>query len=124
MKKIFTLLFVAIVCCMYSSAQKKQPKVIYTHNFPKEMTVAVKESYIKIFEKGKVLYQVNCAKCHNKIVDGVELMPEFTKEHLAQYELRVQNPEHEEPLSEMRVNAEELQQIMIFLTYYKKVELP
>jgi len=123
MKKIVILLVVVTVCCTYGSAQKKQPKVMYTHDFPKEMNAVVKESYIKMFEKGRILYQVNCAKCHNKTVDGVELMPEFTKEHLAQYELRVQNPEHEEPLSEMRVNAEELQQIMIFLTYYKKVQV-
>lgn len=48
-------------------------------------------------------------------------MPEFTKEHLAKYELRIQNPDHEEELNETRVNAEELAQIMTFLTYYKKV---
>ena len=41
-------------------------------------------------------------------------MPEFTKEHLAEYELRMQNPEQEESLSETRVNVGELQQIMSF----------
>lgn len=101
-------------------AQKKIQKAVYTHDFPPQMSEAVKNSYIKIFEKGKILYDINCAKCHNTIVAGIEVMPEFTKEHLAQYELRIQNPQHEESLSEMRVNAEELQQIMIFLTYYKK----
>jgi hypothetical protein len=82
----------------------------------------VKTEYIKIFEKGRILYNISCAKCHNFKEKGVELMPEFTKEHLAQYELRILNPKHEEELSETRVNAEELAQIMIFLTYYKKVE--
>lgn len=114
------ILFLVIGFTDESMAQKSQPKAIYTHDFPPEMSEEVKKSYIKIFEKGRILYQVNCARCHNTKVKGVEVMPEFTKEHLAQYELRIQNSEHEEALSEMRVNAEELQQIMIFLTYYKK----
>lgn len=94
--------------------------MLYTHNLPPAMNEEVRIAYTKLFEKGKVLYEVNCASCHNIKVNGVEMMPVFTKEHLAQYELRILNPAHEEPLSEMRVNAEELQQIMIFLTYYKQ----
>lgn len=118
-------LFVITLCIVagfttISLAQKKVTKAVYTHDFPSQMSEAVKNSYIKIFDKGKILYDINCAKCHNTIAGGIEVMPEFTKEHLAQYELRIQNPQHEESLSEMRVNAEELQQIMIFLTYYKK----
>ena len=102
-------------------AQKKLKKAEYVHDFPKEMSPEVKDAYIKLFDKGKILYQINCAQCHDTTIKGVVVMPEFTKEHLAKYELRVQNPKHEESLSEMRVNAEELQQIMIFLSYYKKV---
>ncbi len=103
-------------------AQKAKTKITYTHNFPPAMDAEVKKSYVEIFEKGRILYKINCARCHNTKVNGQELMPEFTKEHLAKYELRIQNPKHEEALSETRVTAEELQQIMIFLTYYKKVE--
>jgi reverse gyrase len=123
MKKIilFILAFFAAFVGI-GVAQKKVVKAVYTHDFPKEMVPHVKEAYTKLFEKGKILYGINCAKCHNTIVKGVEVMPEFTKEHLAQYELRLQNPKHEEELTEMRVNAEELQQITIFLTYYKKAE--
>ena len=115
-----SILFAAILT--EGLGQKKVVKAVYTHEFPQEMNAGVKEAYVKLFEKGRILYEINCAKCHNTTVKGVEVMPEFTKEHLAQYELRLQNPKHEEELSEMRVNAEELQQITIFLTYYKKVE--
>ena len=125
MKKIVVCVCFLLAFALFESiGQKSQPRVVYTHNFPAAMGDDVKNAYIKLFEKGRILYQVNCAKCHNTKIDGVELMPEFTKEHLAQYELRIQNPEHEEAISEMRVNAEELQNIMIFLTYYKKVEQP
>ena len=103
-----------------SGAQKS--KVVYVHDFPSQMEADVKAQYVKLFEKGRILYQLNCAKCHNTKVKGQELMPEFTKEHLANYELRLQNMQHENELTESRVNAEELQQIMIFLIYYKKVK--
>ncbi len=117
------LLFIALVfttAISNSIAQKKVAKAVYTYDFPAEMSTDVKEAYLKLFEKGRILYEINCAKCHNTIVQGIEVMPEFTKEHLAKYELRIQNPKHEETLTEMRVSAEELQHIMIFLTYYKK----
>ena len=123
MNKIFIITLISFSLFIHkANAQKSQQKIDYTHSFPAEMNNEVKKQYIPLFEKGKILYQINCAKCHNTKVNGVEQMPEFTKEHLAQYELRVQNAKHEEELTEMRVNAEELQQIMIFLTYYKKVE--
>jgi len=125
MKKLLAIICMLVSPFIFNSIGQKSPSIIiYTYNFPTAMSEDVKNAYIKLFEKGKILYQVNCARCHNTKVDGVELMPEFTKEHLAQYELRVQNQEHEEAISEMRVNAEELQNIMIFLTYYKKVEQP
>ena len=123
MKKVIVLIWIFFVAFnSMGIAQKKVAKAVYTHDFPQEMNASVKEAYLKLFEKGRILYEINCAKCHNTTVKGVEVMPEFTKEHLAQYELRLQNPKHEEELTEMRVNAEELQQITIFLTYYKKIE--
>lgn len=119
-KVIGILCFTVGANCTITYAQKKIIKATYIHNFPPGMTDEVQKAYVGLFEKGRILYDINCAKCHNSIVKGIEVMPDFTKEHLAQYELRVQNPRHEEELSEMRINAEELQQVMIFLTYYKK----
>ncbi|MEO6549788.1 MAG: hypothetical protein ABIN94_17435 [Ferruginibacter sp.] len=121
MKRIFILTFFLSVIILSAHSQQKA-NVVCTHDFPPAMKEEVKKEYIKLFEKGRILYQINCSRCHNTKVNGVELMPEFTKEHLAKYELRIQNPQHEEELNETRVNAEELAQIMIFLTYYKPVK--
>lgn len=120
MKRLPATMFF-LFAAFFSVKAQEGSKVLYTHNFPPEMKEDVKAQYIKLFEKGRILYQINCAKCHNTKEKGVELMPEFTKEHLAKYELRIQNPDHEEELNETRVNAEELAQIMTFLTYYTKV---
>lgn len=120
--KRLPIIVVFLFAAFFSAHAQQGSKVLYTHSFPPAMKEEVKAEYIKLFEKGRILYQINCAKCHNTKEKGVELMPEFTKEHLAKYELRIQNPQHEDELNETRVNAEELAQIMIFLTYYTKAE--
>jgi mono/diheme cytochrome c family protein len=121
MKRIFTIICFLVV--VLSSAQTQQgTKVLYTHNFPPAITGDIREQFIKLYEKGRVLYQINCAKCHNTTENGVESMPEFTKADLAKYELRVMNAEHESELAQTKVRAEELYQITLFLTYSIKVE--
>lgn len=96
---------------------QKQPKVSY--EFPEEMLPAVKESYIQMWEKGRILYDVNCSRCHNQKVKGKMIIPEFTEEMLAAYEVRLADPEHEMAVSDTRVNTEELNLITIFLTFRK-----
>jgi hypothetical protein len=79
-----------------------------------------KVEYAKQCEKGKILYDINCAKCHNTKVKGKEMIPDFTSAQLIGYELRVANPKHIENIEEDHVSAEELGLIMTFLSYKKK----
>ncbi len=96
-------------------AQKKvQP------NFPKEMLPHVKVEYMKQFDVGQVLWNINCAKCHNTKLGNKEIVPNFSEGQLIGYELRVLNPEHESEIPETSVSAEELGLIMVFLRYKKK----
>lgn len=94
---------------------QKQPQVLYV--FPDEMRDDVKTQYIAMWEKGKILYEVNCSRCHNQVVGRKTIIPEFTEEQLATYEVRIADPEHEMSLSETKVNAEELSLITVFLTF-------
>jgi hypothetical protein len=121
-KLLLSIACFSIVLLPVVIAQKAPKKAVYTHDFPPKMTDEVRKAYIELFDKGKVLYEINCSKCHDSVSNGVLCMPIYTKEHLASYNLRLNSPEHEEALSESRVNAEELQNIMIFLTYYKRVD--
>jgi hypothetical protein len=89
-------------------------------DFPKEMLTEVKADYQKIYDKGQILYNINCAKCHNTPQKKVEILPEFTLDQLKGYELRESNPRHVEGIPETQVSPEELGEIMIFLTYKKK----
>lgn len=103
---------------MPSHAEKKQAKVSY--EFPDAMAPAVREAFTKECDKGQALYNIACASCHNKIVNGRTIVPDWTSAQLVGYELRVLNQNHETGIPEERVTAEELGYIMTFLTYKKK----
>jgi mono/diheme cytochrome c family protein len=119
MKYLITLLL-AIILTMASCAVS-QAKV--TYEFPDAMSENVRTEYIKLCEKGKVLYDINCAGCHNIKKGRQELIPDFTPEQLKGYEIRVLNSEHEENMPDEKVTAEELGLISTFLLYKKKMGL-
>src|SRR5262245_12022227 len=110
---IITILFAGIFG-LQCFAQKKQ-KVAY--EFPPQMSPAVQAEFAKLCDKGQVLYQLNCAQCHNTKVKGKEVIPDFTQEKLIGYELRVSNQQHEADMPDTKVTAEELGLITTFLTY-------
>lgn len=113
-KVILTIITAALVGgCI---AQKKP---VVTHQFPPAMSASVREGYIEMWKKGQILYDLNCSGCHNQVVKRKVIIPEFTEEQLAAYEVRIADPKHEMSLSETKVNAEELGLITIFLTYRK-----
>jgi hypothetical protein len=90
------------------------------YEFPPEMSQQVRNDFSKQCEKGMILYDINCAGCHNKKVGRREIIPDFTSDQLRGYELRVANPDHESGIPETNVSAEELGLIMTFLSYKKK----
>lgn len=116
MRKV--ILFTAAAIALVLPQCATQQKVAY--DFPPEMAQNIRNLYLEQCEKGRVLYELNCAKCHNTIVKRKTIIPDWTLEQLKGYELRVTNPQHEEGLPETHVSAEELGQIMTFLMYKKK----
>lgn len=116
---------IVVVCCctfIFLVACAHQKKVAY--DFPPAMPESVRSGYMEICNKGKVLYDINCAKCHNMVVKGKDIIPDFSQEKLTGYELRVANREHEGSMPDTKVTAEELVLISTFLTYKKKVNIP
>ncbi len=120
-KTIFIIALVAAGIWGESFAQKNKPKVAY--EFPAAMKEEIKTEFIKLCDKGQILYQINCAKCHNSTIKGKEIIPDFTPEQLKGYEIRVSNAQHEANMPEELVTPEELSLISTFLTYKKKTTL-
>lgn len=117
-KKTYLLLSILILVISLHQACHLPPKV--KSEFPPAMLEHVKKDYAEQWEKGRILYQINCAGCHSKKKMGREIIPDFTPEQLEVYQIRVTNAQHETSVSEERVPAEELSYILIFLTYKTK----
>ena len=119
---ILVAAFVGIICseCTTTKPKENTPKVAF--DFPDNMTLtdAEKIEFAKKIEKGKVLYELTCAKCHNTIVNGVSTIPDFSLPQLMDYEMRIQYPSHQDRLSEANVSVDELDMIVLFLRYRKK----
>jgi hypothetical protein len=88
--------------------------------FPDEMLPHVQEEYKSRCEKGKILYQINCARCHNTVKGRKEIIPEFDPVKLQGYAIRISNAKHEESMPDSLVTEEELAVISDFLKYRKK----
>lgn len=110
--------FIIALLLIVQQSCKLPPKV--RSEFPSAMLDHVKKDYVVQWEKGRVLYQLNCAGCHTRKKMGREIIPDFTPEQLEVYQIRVANAQHENNVSEERVPAEELSYILIFLTYKTK----
>lgn len=103
------------ICLFVQCTSQKQPKVTYA--FPAIMAQPVRDHYTAICEKGRVLYEINCAGCHNKKVNGKIIIPDFSEAQMLGYALRVLNAEHERALPEENITPEELGFINTFLMY-------
>jgi hypothetical protein len=107
--KLFLLSILIFAAC---SVQKK-----VDYELPAEMLPHVKVEYTKRCDKGKILYDINCSRCHTKKEKRKEIIPDWTSLQLSGYTLRVTNAIHEKNMPDSLVTEEELGIIMTFLNY-------
>jgi hypothetical protein len=84
------------------------------------MAPAVRKQYTDMCDKGKILYDINCAGCHNTVVKGKQVIPDFAPDKLTGYGLRISNSQHSGSMPDAKVSPEELGLITFFLGYKKK----
>lgn len=109
---IITISFVLLFAC----AIKKE--TLYT--LPEAMLPEVKAEYAKRCDRGQLLYNLNCAGCHNYKIKRKTYIPDFKPEQLRGYELRISNARHASSMPDSLVSEEELGIIMTFLNYKNK----
>lgn len=122
MKIVITLscLILSFYTLVSFAGGKKKENPAERYEFPAAMAQPVRDQYLVVCEKGRILYNISCAKCHTSKVDGKEVIPNFTEEQLGAYSIRVANEKHEMNVSEENVSAEDLSLITAYLTYKKK----
>lgn len=119
MKSVF-LYALGLSTILMACLSQKKPEA----DFPTAMLPDVKEEYAKRFEKGRILYELNCAACHTTKKGRKKVVPDFKPEQLRGYALRVANAEHESQMPDSLVSEEDLGIIMTFLSYKKKNVTP
>jgi hypothetical protein len=95
-----------------------------TYEFPEAMTENVRKEYLRQCEKGAVLFDISCAKCHTKKTMFGKKIYDFTSEQLYSYEIRRSNKTHENTLTSETVTTEELGYIIVYLQYKKRSGMP
>jgi hypothetical protein len=104
-----------------SKAKIKEPEILYELPYDSaSMTEVQKKQFVSDFEKGIIIYNSVCASCHNKLVNGVQVVPDFSLPQLMDYEMRIQYPSHENKLTETNLTALEFDQVVHYLRYKKK----
>ncbi len=119
MKRYRNALLTGLCCLPLLAAAQKTKKVGY--DFPKEMRPDIKEQYLKLAEKGQILYGIHCARCHNmKDSKGKWVIPDFTADQINGYEIRLGNRAHEGALTDEAMTTEELSLITTFFQFKKR----
>lgn len=109
---LFFILIIGLIACV------TQAKVQY-YDFPSDIAEEAKIANTKMLQKGNVLYNINCAKCHNKKIKGKIYIPDFTRDQLDSYIIRIKNEVHVSVIPENKVTTEELEAIQFFFSYKK-----
>jgi len=112
-KIVLLISFITLIAC----GVKKQ---VAQYEFPEAMLPHVKTEYVKLCDKGQVLYNISCARCHDVLVKHKKIIPDFRTEKLGGYVLSNTSVQHEAALSDTMITVEELGDIITFLTYKKK----
>lgn len=109
-----------ILLSLFSIACVTQKKVEY--DLPVGMNPEVLPNFLERFNKGKALYKIICADCHNIKINGKTVVPDFTAAQLDTYKrnFRQTNKEHSEKLTEKSMSENELDYIIYYLTYKKR----
>lgn len=114
---------VILASILFLIACKTQYQAKPKYDFPPAMAANIRENFTKICDQGAILYDKNCAHCHNSKVKGKTVIPDFTEEKLVGYTIRVANKKHEASMPDTLVSAEELGLISTFLMYKVKNKL-
>lgn len=109
--KIYLITLTALLVLVYGCTPPQKITYDLTPNHP----------LIEKCESGKQLYLINCAKCHNT-GKRKNIIPDFTKEQLSEYTLRMASRQHDSTINEELLPEDELEKIITFFRFKQKNE--
>jgi len=111
--KRYILLFVVFLiglCIVHCTSQKTTE-----YDIPSHYTEQARENAIDWFEKGKILYKVDCAGCHGIYKKGKDSVPNFTKTQIDNYNAMYIKGDPKNHSVAAKLSPEQLYYILTFL---------
>ncbi len=116
MKRSLFVMLIVLLCIVAACSYEKKLGIDMPQGFSKER----KGQLLQQFAEGKKAYITHCARCHNKIIDGKEIIPDISFQQADTYKVRFANNKHKAELGTESVTEQDLDMIVIFFTYKKE----
>ena len=112
MKHRLILLTFMLLCACAS-----RTRIVY--NIPANYPEGKKDELVKLLDKGKILFKINCAECHGIFTKGKDSITNFTNTQIDNYSARFlsRDPKNHGVMNNM--SAEQMNEVLAFLKYKK-----
>lgn len=117
MRKIYLIL---ISLFLASTFYQCSPGKNIEYNIYEGLQPEDKAFILSTVESGKGLYKEYCSNCHGIFTKGKEEIPNFSKEAMDDYKNSFVLKDKKNHSVASDLTSEELDQILIFLTFYKR----
>lgn len=105
-----------LICILFLDCGSSK-KVEY--DIPAHYTAQARENAIAWFEKGKILYKIDCASCHGIYRKGKDSVPNFTKTQIDNYNAMYIKGDPKNHSVAANLSPEQLSYILTFLRLRK-----
>ena len=112
--KIAILAFIALIS--FPGCTSYKARYVIPAAFPERS----KDELYALLEKGRILYNGNCADCHNTVFAGKNRIPGFTSLQIDNYATAVAGRNAKNHAVIKQMSPEQLNQVITFLTYVKR----
>ena len=120
MRYLFMIMALGLGCLlMECGSSKKVDSKKVEYDIPSHYTEQARENAIAWFEKGKILYKVDCAGCHGIYNKAKDSVPNFTKTQIDNYNAMYIKGDPKNHSVAANLSPEQLYYILTFLRLRK-----
>jgi hypothetical protein len=112
------LIFIAVVAFFFFFLQCVSKKKV-EYDIPPHYGKEAREKSIEWFEKGKVLFKINCSGCHGIYKNGRDSIPNFTKMQIDNYNAMFIRGDPKNHSVARKLSQDQLNYILTFLRLRK-----
>lgn len=113
----YFFIIVGIFSCVFFSLCTSRKKV--TYDIPSHYAEEPRRNAIEWFEKGKILFKINCSECHGIFKKGQDSIPDFTESQIDNYNAMFIKGDPKNHSVARKLSQDQLNYILTFLRLRK-----